>query len=422
MKNYLSLLLVFLLLLPGCRRSAEDGENTTGQTAETIARVTLAFLDENEESGTFTWYLEPSDVDSYIKDWYKLEDLNLLDGAIARAEGARAFELAVLQVDETDVETVTAALQTYLADRRASFTGYLPDQADLVDRAVILTKGGWIALVVCQNQESTHFGFENCFGTGVYVRGIPSVLGPKPEDYRPDGRLVYTVPGEEDMTLFDSSAILSAWKSGNDSTLSKRDKAVLNAAKEVFDQWVGSAASDYDKESAIYAWLTSQVKYDHSIYDKQGAPRTSYEPYGPLVNGKGVCLGYAETFRLLMDMADIECITVTGAAYMNRESHAWNMVKLNGTWYCVDATWDQQSFKGDSQRYWELNLDQYRNYFNVTSDYMAQTDHQWDYDNTPEATAEDFGRLSVSAFSPAPGPRESAWNSSKDILSGISTS
>jgi len=74
--------------------------------------------------------------------------------------------------------------------------------------------------------------------------------------------------------------------------------------------------------------------------EKKGAPRTSYQPYGPLIQGKGVCLGYAETFRLLMDMAGIECITVTGAAFMSRENHAWNMVKLDGEWYCVDVTWD----------------------------------------------------------------------------------
>ena len=31
-------------------------------------------------------------------------------------------------------------------------------------------------------------------------------------------------------------------------------------------------------------------------------------------------------------------------------------------------------------------------YFNVTSDFLADTDHQWDYDSVPEATAEDGGR------------------------------
>ena len=390
MKKYLFLLLALVLLLPGCGSRSEE-DNTTTQDAETIARVMLAYLDENEEADALTWYVEPSDVEGYIQNFYRLEDIPPLDGAIARMEGARAFELAVLQVGEGDVEAVTAALQEYLMSRRGDFTGYLPDQAELIDNALILDKGGWVALAVCQAPENAQFAFESCFGEGSNAQGRPYVLGTEPEK-RPDGRYVYTDPEIDDMTLFDSSAILSAWESGDDSALSREDKQVLDAAKAVLTQWAGSAESDYDKESAIYAWLTTQVSYDRTHYEKQGAPRSSYEPYGPLIEGKGVCLGYATTFQLLMDMAGVECITVVGAAYYSREDHAWNMVKLGGEWYCVDSTWDHNSFNGDYQEYRELGLDQYRNYFNVTSQYMADTDHQWDYDNTPEATAEDGGR------------------------------
>lgn len=392
MNRYLSLLLALLVLLSGCGEKPEE-DATTGQDAETIARVMLAFLDENEETDALSWYRESGDVAGYIKDYYKLEDLDLLDGAVVRMEGARAFELSVLQVGETDVETVTVALQEYLQDRRGDFTGYLPDQAEMVDNALILTQGGWVALVVCQDpenrQEPARYGFENCFGSGVYARGIPAILGPDPEDLRPDGRLIYQDPGVDDMTLFDNTAILSAWGSGGDSGLSKKDKEVLDAAKAVFAELITPDMSDYDKEEALYTWVVQNTDYDMSHYEKTGAPRTSYEPYGPLIEGKGVCLGYAETFRLLMDMASIECITVTGASSMNSENHAWNMVKLNGEWYCVDPTWEHiPAGPPDGPE----NPMQYANYFNVTSQRMADTDHQWDYDNTPEATAEDGGR------------------------------
>lgn len=57
------------------------------------------------------------------------------------------------------------------------------------------------------------------------------------------------------------------------------------------------------------------------------------------------------------------------------------MVRLNGEWYCVDATWDAGKEKPAR---WS--------YFNVTSDWMADTDHQWDYASVPEATATDGGR------------------------------
>ena len=307
------------------------------------------------------------------------------DGAVVRIEGARAFELAVLRVDEQSVETVTAALQEYLLDRKGAFTGYLPDQVDLIDNALILTKGQWAALLVCADPNQASSAFESCFGEGINAVGVPAVLGPDEEDPRPDGRLSYKDPGKDDMTLFDNSAILSAWRSGDDSKLSREDRAVLDAAAKVFEEQITPDMSDYDKEAVLYLWLVTHVDYDQSHYEKQGAPRTSYEPYGPLIEGKGVCLGYAETFRLLMDMAGIECITVTGAGFQNRENHAWNMVKLNGEWYCVDPTWDlNPGINQDGEPVY--------GYFNVTSDVMALTDHQWDYDSVPEATAEDCGR------------------------------
>ncbi|MEY8403669.1 transglutaminase domain-containing protein [Oscillospiraceae bacterium 44-34] len=388
MKRTLSLLLALVLLLSGCGSKPTDEDSTTTQDAETIARVILAFLDENEEEDALTWYLEPDDVGGYVTDCYKLEELNWLDGAVVRMEGARAFELAVLLVDEWDIETVIEALQQYLLDRKGDFTGYFPDQEALVDNALILTKGQWAALLVCADPNQASSAFESCFGEGINAVGVPAVLGPDEGDLRPDGRIIYKDPGKDDMTLFDNSAILAAWENGDSSSLSKQDKAVLDAAKRVFEECVTPEMSDYDKELALYTWLTGNVSYDQAHYEKKGAPRTSYEPYGPLVQGKGVCLGYATAFQLLMDMADIECITVTGAAFMSRENHAWNMVKLNGEWYCVDPTWDMDLWISaqDVEPFVQYS------YFNVTSDYMAGTDHQWDYDSVPEATAEDYGR------------------------------
>jgi len=385
MKRTLSLLLALVLLLPGCGKKEEEKDNTTDQDAETILRVMLAGQAESGETDALTWYLEPSDVEDYIRDYYQLEDVPWADGAIVRMEGARAFELAVLRVDEQNVERVTEALQQYLLDRQGSFTGYFPDQASMAENGRILTRGGWVALDVCTEMEAAKSAFESCFGRGINAVGIPAILGPQPDDYRPDGRLVYVDPQIDDMTLFDNSSILAAWESGDDSGLSREDKQVLKAAKKVLEEQITPEMSDCDKELALYAWLIGNVSYDQTHYEKKGAPRTSYEPYGPLVKGKGVCLGFATTFQLFMDMVGIECITVTGAAFGNRENHAWNMVRLNGEWYCADPTWDLDSGINQDGVY-------VYSYFNVTSDCLAQTDHQWDYDSVPEATAEDGGR------------------------------
>ena len=398
MRRRLSLLLALVLLLPGCGKKENE---TTTQPCEVIARVMWACTSECwEDDGLFRWYLyagaqqqgfgeeeeyhSDEEMNTLLSDFYGLEDLDWYDAAIVRMEGVRAFELAVLSVPKSNQDTVVQAFQEHLLDRQGAFTGYAPEQAALVENGKVLTCGQEVALLICENVPDAQSAFERCYGDGIFAEGVPDFLRPEPEK-RPDGRYVYTDPQTDDMTLFDNSDILAAWESGDDSGLSKQDKAVLKAAEAVFAGQVAPGMTDYDKEYALYVWLTGTVSYDQRHYEKSGAPRTSYEPYGPLIEGKGVCLGYAETFRLLMDMAGIECITVTGAGFRNRENHAWNMVKLNGEWYCVDPTWDlNPGINQDGEPVYS--------YFNVTSDVMALTDHQWDYDSVPEATAEDFGR------------------------------
>ena len=147
--------------------------------------------------------------------------------------------------------------------------------------------------------------------------------------------------------------------------------------------------SDYQKEAAVYQWLVQNVNYDWTHNDVMvSTPRESFTPYGGLVNRTAVCLGYATSFQLLMDLAGVEFITVVGAAHQSTGDHAWNMVRLDGNWYCVDVTWDASRRQNGQTK----GLPSGWRYFNVTSSYMAGSDHQWDYANIPEAVTEGNGK------------------------------
>ncbi len=59
--------------------------------------------------------------------------------------------------------------------------------------------------------------------------------------------------------------------------------------------------------------------------------------YSALVNGQTVCAGYARAFQYILQQLGIPCYYCTGFA---GESHAWNIVMLDGEFYNVDTTWD----------------------------------------------------------------------------------
>jgi hypothetical protein len=96
-----------------------------------------------------------------------------------------------------------------------------------------------------------------------------------------------------------------------------------------------TSQSRYGKLKDIHDYLCRNVVYD------LGATY-AHEPYGALVQGKAVCEGYAEAFKLLCDKYNIPCALIVGVG--NSEAHMWNYVQMeNGYWYAVDVTWDDQS-------------------------------------------------------------------------------
>ena len=200
-------------------------------------------------------------------------------------------------------------------------------------------------------------------------------------------------PPAEAEWQYDHQRLADAWEAGGWSGLAEKDRAILDKCKEVIDALITDNMSLYDKELAIHDWMIAWADYDRAEldnHDHSQADPDNDNPYGLLVGRKGICLGYTYTFRLFMDLLDIECTVVHGASHGGADEHAWNMVRLDGEWYCVDVTWDANARENGGRgqpKDWD--------YFNVTSEDMASSDHQWDYANTPEATAEDRGGAAV---------------------------
>jgi uncharacterized protein YjdB len=108
----------------------------------------------------------------------------------------------------------------------------------------------------------------------------------------------------------------------------------LEVTDQVFtklDAWIDEVSqyeSSYEKERAILQMVCDATVYESNDYDQS--------MYGPLICGKSVCTGYTQLFSAMANAVGLSCVTCVS------ETHAWNIIYLDGAWYNVDATWADQ--------------------------------------------------------------------------------
>ena len=174
-----------------------------------------------------------------------------------------------------------------------------------------------------------------------------------------------TIMGE--YTIESTEQISDAYKKGSDAGLNDKDKETLKLASDVLKEIITDDMSDYDKEKAVYDWLVKNIGQDKGLLTViPSSGKDSDNPYGVLKYHDAVCVGYATTFRLFMQMMDIECMVV----HNTEMYHSWDLVKLDGKWYHTDV-------------YTDAETGNYAN-FNMNDD-IASISHDWNTDFFPVA-------------------------------------
>lgn len=387
-------LLVLPLFLSGCGASAASPYSPL-QMAEII------IADQYQHDPPALNPLHPTDAyyTDYLSGIYQLKEDWVEDGAIFYSDGTQADEFAVFLLSEdADPAQVEDALLAYIAQRTDTLTGYAPEEAAILKNSAVLVKEDYAALLICSESQAAAAAFLSCFDKNppaLPSSPVESNLPPEPaQEAKTDplpavpedsgsktdadpaspnafGQTGSNAPEE----AYDPAAILSAWNSGDTGSLSPKNAAILAICSRVIAEVITNDMSDYEKELAIHDWIISQSVYDSEAAsnapDAKPDPNND-NPYGLLMNGKAICSGFTSTFQLFMDMLQIECISVQGGAE-GRGEHAWNMVRIDDKWYCVDVTWDVPAMQ--------------HTYFNVNSAFMRETQHEWDAATVPEATA-----------------------------------
>lgn len=159
----------------------------------------------------------------------------------------------------------------------------------------------------------------------------------------------------------------------------QRNQKLIDEYVETFLSGMPEGLDDYGKIKYTYDYIVLHTQYEKDSENNQNICSV-------FIGGKSVCQGYTKAMQYLLRRLGIEATLVVGSA--DGEAHSWNLVKADGQYYYVDATWGYTQYKeqlGDNQTVTTADITY--DFFMITTEELLLT-HQLDYPALlPECTA-----------------------------------
>ncbi len=133
--------------------------------------------------------------------------------------------------------------------------------------------------------------------------------------------------------------------------------SVEGSVKSLAAYLIEPAANDREKARAIFRWICENIDYNVDVFFSGKAGSTNSTDV--LKSRKSVCYGYSDLFLALAEEAGLEARRIKGYGkgygylpgtnFTGPSNHAWNAVRINGSWYLVDSTWGAGYVSGDGK-------------------------------------------------------------------------
>lgn len=290
---------------------------------------------ENEEQGNQTVNIIQSSMNNSINN-EQLENQTILDPIITNNE-KHEYESLVSSYYYSQLDETAKEIYDGLKENKANLiSGNYVINYDTKFNTLLNTEGGEAKLNQAFQSAWNAFSYDNTDLFYIDVTKITLIN----EYYSLGGIKTYKIsigPGN------NSNYFQDTFKSKEE--VEGAQSYLENIKKQMIEQTMED--DTYTKIAKVHNWLIYFVNYENEETSKD-----QYTIYGALKSGKAVCEGYARTFKYLMDGVGVPCVLVSGTGKNSQgqiESHAWNYVQINDTWYAIDVTWDDPVVEGGTQ-------------------------------------------------------------------------
>ena len=112
-------------------------------------------------------------------------------------------------------------------------------------------------------------------------------------------------------------------------------EAINEVVDKVINEKITNNMPTREKIKVIHDYIIDNADYDTLKTDNiNDTTYKSNTAYGVLIQGYGICSGYADAMAIFLDKLDIINYRISN------DKHIWNLVYLDGEWYHLDLTWD----------------------------------------------------------------------------------
>lgn len=129
-----------------------------------------------------------------------------------------------------------------------------------------------------------------------------------------------------------------------------------NDIEQIADTLTAPFDTELEKARAVFIWITEHIAYDCGSENRlEAEPETALDPLyysqvqlSNILNTRRTrCEGFSFLFKLMCNLAEIQCTQLEGYARFGgenvdpatvRPNHAWNAAFLDGAWYEIDVT------------------------------------------------------------------------------------